>query len=122
MQKALIFFACFLAITSCRTDTDYVLSKSWKYRNGYHVGGVLNFDLVYSIKKDTIFFLDTAKAVLVPRLWPSDKNEITIRSLVTNEKGSYELYGEKMKDEIIVEQKSVDNESPPVPPEPAEPK
>jgi len=62
----------------------------WKYGEGFHIGDVLVLDNKNLIN-DTIFINDKPTAIIVDKVYGliGADNKIIIRSVWTNEKGTY---------------------------------
>ena len=89
MKKSIYFFL-FIIITGCVLNNDEVKKLGWKYGNGFHIGDVISFDEIYTLRNDTIFFNNKAKAKIVSSRRRIDGSEILIiKSLINNKKGNY---------------------------------
>ncbi len=54
-----------LYLSACTNDIDYVSKHNWKYSDGAWISDWLNFeDNFLSIRNDTIFINDSAKAII----------------------------------------------------------
>lgn len=79
-------------ISSCTSNSDYIIQNQWKYEDGYYIGDWLSFDSPgnYKISNDTIFKQDTAVAIgiEVGEQMGSDM-KLILKSPHTGELGTY---------------------------------
>lgn len=124
MKKFLQIILLFILTTRCTLNNNDIKKYRWHYQSGYKLktNTLVFCSYVFKLSNDTIYFCDTAKALLknTSKGLFGKADVIQIQSLKTDSIGTYANIGLMQSQDtmITIEIKQVDTQEPPAPPAP----